>query len=234
MADSAEVLQLILDSLHSSFPRADGGGGGGGAAAAAGECFALSVCEKAACARCGAVTHALQYITHCHIVSAAALRAAGASRGMEEALRGAQAGDVKTCDADAGGCGAPVLARHMLADAPLPPAFALALGWDSRRAPAAQLSATLACLAPRLRPARAFAQRASSAYEAPDALYALRSLVCFFGAHYVVIVRPDGDAAGWRMHNDAAVTPVGTDWESVRDLCARDGLQPCIAIYERE
>jgi len=228
MADSAEVLGLLLEAVHRS--HSDPGRSGGASPVAA--CFEFGVREAAACTKCGVVTHELRYTARCHVVAAAALRA-HSGRGLEEALRGAQSGDIKSCDSEHGGCGAPVLARHTLGDAPLPPLFALALGWESRRAPPAALAATLACLAPALRPQRAFAARAGDAADG-GARYALRSLVCFVGAHYVVLCRP-GEAAGspWLLFNDAQVSVVG-EWPQLLAACERDGLQPCICIYERE
>jgi hypothetical protein len=227
MADAAEALSLLFEAVHRCF--AAGGRVGAGASPVA-SCFALSVQESAGCGRCGRTTHCLSYTTYYHLVQAATLRVGG-PRGpyarLEEVLRAALQ-DTKNCDRDAGGCGAPAPTRHSLADSALPSVFTLVVGWESRRASQSAIAATLQTLTPTLQPHLIFASGASS----PGATYALRSLVCFYGAHYAALVRADDcEGTPWRLYDDVKVLRVG-EWEELLQVCQKGMLQPVVCIYE--
>lgn len=60
--------------------------------------------------------------------------------------------------------------------------------------------------------------------------YALRSMVCYYGAHYQALVLVP-DAGGWLMFDDARVTRVGS-WADVRRKCEAGHIQPSVLFYE--
>jgi hypothetical protein len=59
-------------------------------------------------------------------------------------------------------------------------------------------------------------------------MYALRSIVCFYGAHYHAFVHVDGR---WLIFDDAASSVVG-DWAAVVQKCRLGKIQPSVLFLE--
>lgn len=61
-------------------------------------------------------------------------------------------------------------------------------------------------------------------------VYRLRSMVCYYGAHYFAFVLlPDTDR--WVMFDDTRVSGLGT-WGEVRRKCEAGRIQPSVLFYE--
>ena len=65
-----------------------------------------------------------------------------------------------------------------------------------------------------------------------NALYHLRSMVCYFGQHYLACVWAD-DLSAWLIFDDARVTRVGA-WADVRRKCEAGHIQPSVLFYEAQ
>ncbi len=62
--------------------------------------------------------------------------------------------------------------------------------------------------------------------------YALRSMVCYYGAHYEALVLvPEAGGACWLKFDDKSVSRVG-DWQAVRRKCEAGRIQPSVLFYE--
>ena len=61
-------------------------------------------------------------------------------------------------------------------------------------------------------------------------LYRLRSMVCYYGAHYHAFVRAD-DGLIWRMVDDATTSVVGP-WADVVRKCQLGRIQPSVLFFE--
>ena len=59
--------------------------------------------------------------------------------------------------------------------------------------------------------------------------YRLRSMVCFYGAHYNAFV---WSANSWFTFDDCAVSKVGS-WRSVVNKCRLGHIQPAVLLFER-
>lgn len=68
--------------------------------------------------------------------------------------------------------------------------------------------------------------------EDSDAVYRLRSMVCYYGAHYQAFVRRP-DSAAWQLFDDASVSDVDS-WHHVRSKCERGHIQPAVLFFEAE
>jgi hypothetical protein len=158
--------------------------------------FGFGVREAAVCTAPGCrrkVTHELSFRSFFHIVFSTALRdahTAAAAQGLrlsfEELLAQLQAGDVKRCDKDVGGCGAAARVRHDL-EAP-PTVFTISLAWDAAQAAEDVVAATMKALRPELRPELVFD---NPPRQEATGLYELRAMVCYYGSHYAAYARTD-------------------------------------------
>lgn len=63
-------------------------------------------------------------------------------------------------------------------------------------------------------------------------MYRLRSMVCYYGAHYQAFVRRP-DSAAWQLFDDASVSDVDS-WHHVRSKCERGHIQPAVLFFEAE
>ncbi len=62
--------------------------------------------------------------------------------------------------------------------------------------------------------------------------FALRSMVCYYGAHYEALVLvPEAGGACWLKFDDKSVSRVG-DWQAVRRKCKAGRMQPSVLFYE--
>jgi hypothetical protein len=62
-------------------------------------------------------------------------------------------------------------------------------------------------------------------------VYRLRSMVCYYGAHYQAFVLVP-DLGRWLMFDDTRVSNVG-GWADVRRKCELGRIQPSLLFYER-
>jgi hypothetical protein len=62
--------------------------------------------------------------------------------------------------------------------------------------------------------------------------HCLRSMVCYYGAHYSAFVWAE-DLAAWLMFDDASVCRVGA-WPDVRRKCEAGRIQPSVLFYEAQ
>ena len=69
------------------------------------------------------------------------------------------------------------------------------------------------------------------AHEAGQDVYRLRSLVCYYGAHYQAFVLVP-DLGRWLMFDDTRVSNVGS-WADVCRKCELGRVQPSVLFYER-
>jgi len=123
--------------------------------------------------------------------------------------------------------------------------FTLSLTWDTAQAAQADVAATMANVEPSLRPARIFrgdgegrahwlgedGYWGAAPVKAADAVFDLRAIVCYYGAHYACFCRTEEGRGPWTRFDDATVAPVG-DWDALRSACARGRLQPTVLFYE--
>ena len=71
-------------------------------------------------------------------------------------------------------------------------------------------------------------------YQAVDPgllVYALRSMVCYYGSHYFAFVLSP-QLGQWLLFDDASVSRVGT-WVDVVAKCRLGRIQPSVFFYER-
>ena len=61
-------------------------------------------------------------------------------------------------------------------------------------------------------------------------MYALRSMVAFYGSHYHAFVR-NPDTNLWRIFDDTHVSEVG-GWQDVLRKCHLGKIQPSVLFYE--
>ena len=61
--------------------------------------------------------------------------------------------------------------------------------------------------------------------------YRLRSMVAYYGQHYMALVRLPELGGRWAMFDDSSVTAVG-GWAEVRQRCEAGRVQPSVLFYE--
>ena len=61
-------------------------------------------------------------------------------------------------------------------------------------------------------------------------VYALRSIICYYGLHYHAFVK-DRATQAWRMFDDTVTSTIG-DWAAVRTKCQMGKIQPSVLFYE--
>ena len=68
--------------------------------------------------------------------------------------------------------------------------------------------------------------------------YTLRSMVCYYGAHYQALVwvpgaanKAKGESGAWLMFDDTRVSRVGS-WADVQRKCEAGRIQPSVLFYE--
>jgi len=245
MADAAEVLGSLYEAFQvvnvAHFPHMSAD------KTRIGHMFGMRVSEALSCP-CGTVSHRLSYSSFFHLVAAPALRTvapdyAGGATAFESRLARLLGMDCKGCDRDVGGCGKPRAPDHTLLQ--MPHVFTLSLTWDTAQAAEADVAATMANILPRLRPARIFRGTGDgraqwlgedefwggTRVKALDAVYELRAMVCYYGAHYACFCRTEDGAGPWTRFDDAIVAVVG-DWAALVSACVRGRLQPTVLFFE--
>ncbi len=63
-------------------------------------------------------------------------------------------------------------------------------------------------------------------------VYRLRSMVCYYGAHYQAFVLVP-DLGRWLMFDDTRISNIGT-WGDVKRKCEVGRIQPSLLFYEAE
>lgn len=63
-------------------------------------------------------------------------------------------------------------------------------------------------------------------------IYKLRSMVCYYGAHYQAFVLSP-DLGKWLIFDDESITVIGS-WESVKAKCLAGRIQPSVLFYEQQ
>ncbi|BDA44359.1 probable inactive ubiquitin carboxyl-terminal hydrolase 54 at C-terminar half [Coccomyxa sp. Obi] len=217
MSDAAEVLGAIYDSL---------------AEVPVGKqlveaVFGLHVSEAVHCGKCGRDTHRNTYTQFFHTVPATALRlqamisgADGALPPLGRLLGDIEAQDQKSCDTDEHGCGERNSIQHLLDGAP-PRVFTVQLAWESHCESADAIRDTLSAVHEEVDLAHIYKAQESR-------LYRLRSMVCYYGAHYHAFVHTEGR---WIMFDDANTSVVG-DWNAVLHKCQLGKIQPSVLFFE--
>jgi hypothetical protein len=197
--------------------------------------FGIRVSEALLC-RCGVASHQVgAYNQYFHVANASALRMLAAEDGgapFEARLSRLLRLDAKGCDRNLGGCGESQPVTYKLER--LPQVFTLSLTWASASAPEEEVAATMAALSPTLRPSRIYGGSRAAGLLAEDAVFELRSLVCYYGSHYECFCRPQDGAGPWTRFDDSNVNIVGDGgWEALCRAAAKGHLQGTVLFYER-
>ena len=184
MADAAEV----LSSMYDCFLRVSSAFRSAGDISPVQQRFGLEMREHVYCDACRLTTHKMSFLTFFHLVHATALRHAAercpAGAPLEERLAFLLAEESKSCDTDYRGCGKQTPICHSLDR--VPEVFTISLGWDSSTASEAEVGATLRALAPTIFPQLVYR---GTPPPLERAMFELRAMVCYYGSHYVSIVR---------------------------------------------
>ncbi|GLI67376.1 hypothetical protein VaNZ11_011557 [Volvox africanus] len=113
-----------------------------------------------------------------------------------------------------------------------PTVFTLAIVWESLQAPLDALRGTLEALGPRVDLALLFRCTGSApgGMHPPTAPCDLRSVICYFGHHYLVFALSE-ELGLWLMIDDANIHLVG-QWSDVLKAMCTKRLQPSLLFYE--
>lgn len=128
------------------------------------------------------------------------------------------------CDPDEEGCGAPNTKTINLKRPP--GVLTLELAWATERAPAGDISATMAAVDDNIDLAHIYHGLPVGKHH-----YRLRSMVCYYGAHYQAFVLSH-DLGKWLIFDDEVISVIGS-WKSVRAKCHAGRIQPSVLFYER-
>ncbi|PSC67694.1 Inactive ubiquitin carboxyl-terminal hydrolase 54 isoform A [Micractinium conductrix] len=218
MNDAGEVLLTLYERAM---------GVSEGAASAVNEIFGLPVSECVRCHKCGRTTHNSSYTQYFYNIQAAALqeapRALGPAPTMGQLFRRLEAQHMKSCDEDNAGCGTKNSVVYSLGR--LPRVFTLQLGWASQREEPAAIAATLRAVDEQVNLGEFYQGEGLG-----QRRYALRAMVCYYGAHYLAFVWAK-DLGAWLVCDDATASRVGT-WVDVRRKCEAGRIQPSVLFYE--
>ncbi|PRW39333.1 uridylate kinase [Chlorella sorokiniana] len=186
--------------------------------------FGLEVHEAVNCSRCRRPTQQNAYTQYFYNTQATTLRMLGALHtSLGELLAEDAAQHLKSCDTDVGGCGQPNPVTHVLQAAPR--VFTLQVAWESHNEAREDIAGTMAAIQEVVDVGEVYRGVPPGLHR-----YALRSMVCYYGAHYQALVLVP-DAGGWLMFDDARVTRVGS-WADVRRKCEAGHIQPSVLFYE--
>ncbi|GLC41576.1 hypothetical protein PLESTM_001216400 [Pleodorina starrii] len=111
-----------------------------------------------------------------------------------------------------------------------PTVFTLALVWESLQAPPEALRGTLEALGSRVDLALLFRCSGTVGTHPPSAPCELRSVICYFGHHYLVFALSE-ELGLWLMIDDANIQLVG-HWSDVVKAMNAKRLQPSLLFYE--
>lgn len=223
MSDAGELLLVLYEHIRAAAPAE-------AAAGAVDSAFGLHIAEAVRCQKCGRVTQEGRYTQYFHNVPAAALRGslgAGADPGFGARLRAVEDSHIKTCDTDAGGCGALWPVSQQLQEGAPPRIFTLQLVWESHNQEPSAIGATLRAVGETVDLSQLYSRVPGGAR------YRLRSLACYYGRHYSAFVRLPELNDRWVMFDDASASAVGS-WADVRRRCEGGRIQPSVLFYEAE
>ncbi|KAK9808996.1 hypothetical protein WJX72_007602 [[Myrmecia] bisecta] len=190
--------------------------------------FGLHVTEAVCCGACDLRTQESAYTQYFYNTSVAALRQMKAAQpvgtSFGQLLHAVDATHRKSCDTDAGGCGAQHPVTHTLLNSPA--VFTIQLAWESAHESALNISTSMAAVQEVLDIAAVYPGQQLEPHT-----YRLSSLACFYGAHYVAFVRGGGGGgAPWLMCDDASISVVG-GWAQVLQRCGLGHIQPAVLFY---
>ncbi|KAK9809101.1 hypothetical protein WJX72_009369 [[Myrmecia] bisecta] len=186
--------------------------------------FGLEVSESVHCPDCSLETHKTSYTQYFYNVSATALRlvktfSVDETFGM--ILRQIEGNHQKTCDTDRGGCGNKLSVRHFLNSVPL--IFTLQLAWESQQEEGQDILDTLNGVEEEVDISAVYLGLTE------PHIFKLRSMVCYYGAHYHAFVF-SAEAGKWLMFDDATINAVGS-WRDVVSKCFAGRIQPSVLFY---
>ncbi|KAL2482457.1 Ubiquitin carboxyl-terminal hydrolase-related protein [Forsythia ovata] len=151
MNDASEVLGVILDSLHQSFPCEPvirvGTLDCKGLSCIAHSLFGMDISERMNCDSCGVESRHLKYKSFYHNINASALRTLKVrypENSFDELLNLVEMNNPLACDPEAGGCGKLNYIHHVLSAQPH--VFVTVLGWQNTCERIDDIKATLAAL----------------------------------------------------------------------------------------
>ncbi|KAJ1493478.1 hypothetical protein T484DRAFT_2764812 [Baffinella frigidus] len=228
MGDAQEALGDILQALETCLSVSAGDGGN-----TITNTFGIDVKEERSCSQCGYVLPEEKhgdsnFFYHVLPVTLRTFQPPHPDTGVgpEHMLKQAYETDDRPCTKCSQGANNVNIrfdCKRTLARPPV--VFSLAMNWETAEAPAADILATLARL-----PLVMDLNRVFAGLEKPT-LYRLRSMWCWYGKHYVLIVY-NPRIRQFVLFDDQSVKAIGGGWAAVENKCANGGLQPHVVFYE--
>jgi len=232
MNDAAEVLGVLWGCMHDAheqaFRKRERSAKPWRSLALVDEMFGLEVHEVMSCSKCHKETRKADYVQHRQTVPAMALRLQhtaepGTSTG--HLIRAVLQNHQLPCDPDEGGCGR---VNHVCQNLRRPPGvLTLELAWATERTPAEDIEATLAAVDDVVDLGEIY-----TGLPQKEHMYRLRSMVCYYGAHYQAFVMSP-NLLKWLIFDDESIGVIGT-WEAVKAKCLAGRIQPSVLFFERE
>ncbi|KAK9809137.1 hypothetical protein WJX72_009962 [[Myrmecia] bisecta] len=223
MSDAAEVLGALYESIKGVLSSGRPLG-----AKLVDETFGLQVSESVHCGKCDKESQSNKYTQYFYNVAAASLRlqkaVAEAGESFGSMLREIEQNMQKSCDKDTGGCGDLLRVRHFLNN--MPAIFTMQLIWESQQESSDDILLTLHALSESVDMGAIYQGLPPATH-----LFKLRSMVCFYGAHYHAFVFSK-ETRKWLMFDDATVAVVGL-WPDVVRKCQLGKIQPSVLFFEK-
>ncbi|KAL2465300.1 Ubiquitin carboxyl-terminal hydrolase-related protein [Abeliophyllum distichum] len=229
MNDASEVLGVILDSLHQSFPCVPvirvGTLDCKDLSCIAHSLFGMDISERMNCDSCGVESRNLKYKSFYHNINASALRTLKVrypENSFDELLNLVEMNHQLACDPEAGGCGKLNCIHHVLLAQPH--VFVTVLGWQNICESIDDIKETLAALSTEI--------DISVLYHGldPKSIHSLVSMVCFYWRHYRCFAYKH-EHEQWIMYDDETVKEIG-GWNDVLTLCETQHMQPQVLFFE--
>jgi len=230
MNDAGEVLGVLWSCMQDAHEKAFRKHGRGSkpwkSLALVDEMFGLEVHEVMVCSKCQKETRQATYVQYRQTVPATALRlqrAVEREAPLGRLIHAVIRSHALRCDPDEGGCSAE---NTMSLNLRRPPGvLTLELAWATERAPAEDIRETLAAVEDSVD----LSQIYDGLGQEPQ-LYRLRSMVCYYGAHYQAFVLSP-DLGKWLIFDDESISVIG-DWPSVTAKCVAGRVQPSVLFFE--
>lgn len=185
--------------------------------------MSLNVSQELRCELCSKATRQLKFSEFVHFVSTDALvnnARENPSYSMGQAIAATDA-DYRACETE--GCkGTDLPLLKSVQEAP--EVLAVGLIWTTDKAEPAFIRKLCDVIDKPLNLSEVFSS-------APNRRYVLRSVVCYYGLHYLTHIR-NPQSQEWITFDDAHVRKISRAWSSVTDKCVSGRYQPAILIYE--